>query len=524
MRNGQTRRDFLRMIGCGAAGLAVGGCSSAGAVAAGRESVMRKPNIVYILCDDLGYGDIACLNERCRIPTPNVDALARDGMTFTDAHSGSAVCTPTRYGILTGRYCWRSTLKSGVLWGYSPPLIPRERLTVASLLKNNGYATACVGKWHLGLGWATTDGGEIKDGNVDYSKRIAGGPTDLGFDYFFGIPASLDMIPYVYIENDRVVAAPTETIEGRGDKEFYRGGPCAPGFVHEETLPVLTQKAVSCIDRHAASGSDKPLFLYFPLSAPHAPILPTREFRGKSSAGQYGDFVNQVDWTVGEVMRAIERNGMTQDTLFVFTSDNGCSPVANFPELEAMGHYPSQRFRGHKADIFEGGHRIPFICRWPERIKASSSCADTVCLTDLMATAADIAGARLPDNAGEDSVSILPDLAGIAKEPLREATVHHSIDGRFSIRQGKWKLELCAGSGGWSKPKDKQAQELGLPPIQLYDMSADDSEKTNLQDRYPGVVERMTKLMQKYVDDGRSTPGAPQTNEGETNIWGPQGG
>ena len=512
------RREFLKIVSTGVILSAAGGFS----LCSGKQKKM--PNIVYILADDMGYGDVSCLNPDSKIPTPYMDSLAEDGVIFTDAHSNSAVCTPTRYGILTGRCCWRSRLKSGVLWGYSPTLIEKERLTVASLLKQHGYSTACIGKWHLGLDWVTTDGYRYSDRSnetgehVDYSKPLLRGPLDAGFDYFFGIPASLDMVPYVYVENDRVVDTPTEIIKGTQGHEFYRGGPAAPGFKHIDVLDTLTEKAVSFIDRCASTDRNKPFFLYFPLPAPHTPILPRKEFQGKSEAGVYGDFVHQCDWTVGQVMQTLEKHGLTDNTLFIVTSDNGCSPAAGFEDLAEKGHFPSYHFRGYKADIYEGGHRIPFIARWPEKILSGSECDDTICLTDLMATAADILGIKLPDNAGEDSVSILPDLLGTAEAPLREATVHHSINGSFSIRQGKWKLELCPGSGGWSYPNPAKARELNLPEVQLYDLSTDIGERKNLYNEYPEIVERLTKLLEKYVEKGRSTPGKPQKNDREVSI------
>jgi len=296
----ENRREFLRtaglgVVGAGALPLLLQGCASSGG-----SGSRRRPNIVYILADDMGYGDPRCNNPDSKVPTPNIDRLATEGMQFVDAHSGSAVCTPTRYGMLTGRYCWRTRLQRGVLWGYSRPLIEPERMTVASLLKEKGYATACVGKWHLGLGWQTTGGYQFSDRSnetgetVDYSRPVTGGPCELGFDYFFGIPASLDMIPYVYVENDRVVAAPTEEIEGRSGFPFYRSGPAAPGFDHMQTLPKLTEKAVDFVERHMLEDPRSPFFLYFPLTAPHTPVLPTREFSGMSQAGDYGDFVAQV--------------------------------------------------------------------------------------------------------------------------------------------------------------------------------------------------------------------------------------
>jgi arylsulfatase A len=509
----QSRREFLKTLGMGASALVLGGFPAC------RTQSKSFPNIVYIIADDMGYGDVSCLNPDGKIPTPNMDRLASEGMIFSDAHSGSAVCTPTRYGILTGRYAWRSRLESGVLWGYSRTLIPKTRMTVASFLKQYGYSTACVGKWHLGWDWATTDGNIFSDRSdetgetVDYSKPIKGGPLDLGFDYFFGIPASLDMLPYVYVENDRVVAAPTEAVEETQGRQFFRGGPIAPGFKHEEVLPRCTAKAVEFIDNHAIKRPADPFFLYFPLNAPHTPILPTREFQGKSGIGPYGDFVMQCDWTVGEILKALDRHKIAENTLFIVTSDNGCSPMADFDDLARQGHHPSYHFRGYKADIYEGGHRIPFIARWPAKVVPGSLCDDTICLTDLMATMAAILDFDLPGNAGEDSVSILPDLLGTAMAPVREATVHHSINGSFSIRQGKWKLEFCPGSGGWSYPTPVEAQNLELPRIQLYDLDLDIGEQKNVMDEHPDIVEHLTELMAKYVNDGRSTPGLAQKND-----------
>jgi arylsulfatase A-like enzyme len=359
-----------------------------------------------------------------------------------------------------------------------------------------------------------SDGWNENGETVDYTRPITNGPTDVGFDYFFGIPASLDMVPYVYVENDRVIEPPTALIEGEEEYKFYRAGPCAPGFRHEEVLPKCTEKVVDFIEKHAEKKSTQPFFVYFPMSAPHTPILPTKKFQGRSGLGPYGDFVIQCDWSVGRIMTALERLDLSDNTLFIFTSDNGCSPMANFEHLEELDHDPSFIFRGHKADIYEGGHRIPFIARWPMRIKAGSSCDDTICLTDLIATVAEIIGYKLPDNAGEDSYSILNNLSGNEEKSFRPAVIHHSINGSFSIREGKWKLELCPGSGGWSYPKPKQALDLGLPMVQLYDLSKDIGEKENLQAQYPDVVYRLSNLLKEYVENGRSTPGKPQANEG----------
>ncbi|MCA9222581.1 MAG: sulfatase-like hydrolase/transferase [Planctomycetales bacterium] len=477
-----------------------------------------RPNIVYILADDLGYGDVRCLNPEGKIATPNLDRLAADGVIFTDAHSSSSVCTPTRYGVLTGRYNWRSRLKSSVLWGFSQRLIEQDRLTVPAMLQQHGYATGCFGKWHLGMNWPLKDGGfasQDADGwKVDYTAPIQEGPNAVGFDEFFGISASLDMPPYVFIQNDRSVGVPTV------EKKWIRQGPAHVDFEAIDVLPRITTEATNFIDRHAAAAKDgRPFFLYFPLNAPHTPILPTAEWQGKSGLNSYADFVMQVDDTVGQVMAALERHGLAENTLVVFTSDNGCSPQADFAELESKGHDPSYVFRGHKADIFEGGHRVPFLVRWPARVKAGGTCDQTVCLVDLMATAAEIVGTKLPDSAGEDSVSFLPALLDPSLEgPLREATVHHSINGSFSIRQGRWKLELCGDSGGWSQPRPNSKAAAGLPNVQLYDLEADIAESRNLEAEHPEVVARLTKLLEHYVEQGRSTPGAPQANNGEVRI------
>jgi arylsulfatase A len=467
---------------------------------AASPSVVREtPNIVYLLADDLGTGDLSCLNKDSKIATPNMDRLASQGMIFADAHSGSAVCTPTRYGILTGRYAWRTRLQQGVLEGYSPALIDPTRLTVASLLKSRGYHTACFGKWHLGFHWAGT-----KDA-VDYTQPIKNGPLAAGFDAYYGISASLDMPPYLWIENDRAVGVPTTT------KTYIRTGPAHPDFEAADVLPTLTRKSVEYLDRRAKEPG--PFFLYVPFNAPHTPIVPSREFEGKSGLGKYGDFVMQVDWSVGEILKALDRNGLAGNTLVIVTSDNGCSPSAGLPALLKQGHNPNFTFRGTKADIFEGGHRIPFLARWPGRIAAGSRCDQTICLTDLMATCADFLGVGLPDGAGEDSVSLMPAFLGRSTGPHREATVHHSINGSFAIRQGTWKLELCPDSGGWSEPRPGKADPSKLPDVQLYDLALDGGERNNVQADHPDVVERLTRLLQSYVDRGRSTPGAPQKND-----------
>lgn len=472
----------------------------------------EQPNIVYILADDMGYGDLSCLNADSKIKTMNLDRLAQQGMVFTDAHSNSAVCTPTRYGILTGRYAWRSRLKQGVNWSYDEHLIEPERMTVASLLKKNGYSTACIGKWHLGLDWA-----KDSTGTPDFLQPIKNGPNSNGFDYFYGITASLDIPPYFYIENDRITTTEIDTIEGTTGKGFWRTGPIGADFKHEEVLPNLTQKALGYITQHASAK--KPFFLYFALPAPHTPILPSAEWKGKSGTNEYGDFCLMVDDVVGQVLKCLDENGVSENTLVVFASDNGCAPSADLKELKSFGHSPSSIYRGAKADIYEGGHRIPLLMKWPKSIKQGKVSNETICLTDFIATVAAIVNDTLPSNAGEDSYNMLPLMeANSLVGPLREATVHHSVDGYFSIRKGKWKLEFCAGSGGWSYPTPKQVKNEGLTGFQLYDLENDPSETQNICEQHPEIVTELTALMAKYIEQGRSTPGKAQQNDGFTSY------
>ena len=456
-----------------------------------------KPDIVYILADDLGYGDVQCLNpQRGKIKTPNLDKLASQGMTFTDSHSGSSVCTPTRYGVLTGRYAWRSKLQNGVLDGYVQPLIAAGRLTVPALLKQNGYHTACIGKWHLGftIEGAGKSGGNDKKAKGDDKKMGApldaitrDGPLTRGFDEFFGFHHAR-MMKSVF-ENDRV-AQIVEPVD---------------------MLPALVKHTGEHIAGRAKAG--QPFFIYLALNSPHTPIVPSKAWQGKSGLGDYADFVMETDWAVGEVLAALDKAGVADNTLVIFTSDNGCSPAAKVDNLEAHGHFASADRRGYKSDIWDGGHRVPFLVRWPGKVKAGSQCAQLICHTDLMATCAEILGAKSPDTAGEDSVSILPALLGTDTAPIHGTVVHHSISGRFAVRQGNWKLELCPGSGGWGKPGDADAKKRGLPDIQLYDLSTDIGETKNVQAEYPDIVQQMSKLLDDTIANGRSTPGAKQKND-----------
>ncbi len=460
----------------------------------------KAPNIVILLADDMGIGDLACYNKDSKIPTPNMNRLAAQGLRFTDAHTPAAVCSPTRYGLLTGRYCWRSRLKSGVLQGYSPALIEPGRLTLAALLKRHGYVTACVGKWHLGLGKAAP---------TDYKGKLIPGPGTAGFDYFFGIPASLDMPPYLFVENDRPVEAPTAQIEGsemrrKGGGGFWRGGAIAPGFRHADVLPKITEKAVGFIEKQAQAAPGRPFFLYFALTAPHTPWLPTEKYRGKSKAGYYGDFTAQVDASVGAVLDALDRLKLADDTLVILTSDNGAHWTPE--DIRIWGHLANWFLRGQKADIWEGGHRVPFIARWPGRIRPGGTSDQTVCLTDLLATCAAVVGAKLPPDAGEDSYSLLPVLLGEHKGgAVREATVHHSGSGLFALRQGDWVFIDGLGSGGFSAPRTEKAAPGG-PTGQLYNLRTDPSQRNNVFLQNSDVVKRLRALLRRYREQGHSRP------------------
>jgi len=471
------------------------------------------PNIIYILADDLGYGDVSAMNEEAAWKTVHIDRIATEGMVFRDAHTGSAVCTPTRYGILTGRYNWRSTLKRGVLGVYDEPLMDINRTNIATMLKKHGYKTACIGKWHLGRNWPTTDNkppvNKKGENNVDFKKPISGGPEDLGFDYYFGTDVP-NYPPYCFIENQHTVGIPSVYWS-----EFLYND-CRPGiglteWKMDRILPTLQEKAVDYINNSA--NNEQPFFLYFPLTAPHTPIAPSGDFIGKSDLNVYADFVIEVDNVVGQVLKALEEIGISENTIVVFTSDNGCSPQADFAQLETKGHDPSYVFRGHKADIFEGGHRVPYVVRWPEKVKPGKS-EQLICTTDFFATVADMLGEEYPDNVAEDSYSFLSALDLKSKTKTRESIVHHSVNGSFAFRKGDFKVNFCPGSGGWSAPRPNSEGIAKLPQVQLYNIKEDIAEENNIQDKHPEIVEEFRAELTRIVKEGRSTPGAPQKNDG----------
>jgi len=476
-----------------------------------------KPNFVFILADDMGYGDIS--HAGGKIPTPNLDRLRAEGMRFTDAHTTSSVCTPTRYGILTGRYNWRSPLKKSVLFPPKPSIMDPERPTVASFLKERGYRTCVVGKWHLGLNWHMLDQpAKAANGptrgtcwNIDFSRPPQQGPLKLGFTDDFLFPASLDMAPYLYLRNDRAVGIPTVS------KGWKRQGPATADFEAKNCLTDFARESRTFI-KSALQGKS-PFLLYLPLTSPHTPIVPSKQWQGKSPLGKYGDFVMETDWVVGEVMKELAEQQVARNTIFLFTTDNGCSPAADIPKLVSHGHKPNADWRGHKADIYEGGHRVPFLVRWPKRVKPNSSCNLTVCTTDFFATVADILGVRgrqFPQNAAEDSFSFLSALDQPDRStPLRPYTIHHSINGSFAIRKGPWKLCLCPGSGGWSSPRPNIAlKDKSLPPIQLFNLDTDPAEKTNLQAGQPDIVRDLVDDLYHAIRHGRSNSGLVAGNEG----------
>ena len=489
-----------------------------------------KPNIIIILADDLGYGDVKCYNpERGKIPTPHIDRLASQGMRFTDAHTSSGVCSPSRYALLTGRYHWRSRLQSGIVGYLEKPLIAPDRLTIASLLKRHGYRTGAIGKWHLGWDFQLTDaerkrlksyggkpggGGKITVHATDedraawhtiFSRQFRGGPLALGFDSYFGTDVP-NWPPYCFIENDRTAGIPSELLSADGLKKNQASfqGPALAGWKLENVLPTLGDRACAFIQN--AAKAPEPFFLYLPLTSPHTPIAATKEWRGKSGLNDYADFVMQTDDTVGRVLEALGKCGAAENTLVVFTSDNGCAPYAGAKELEGKGHFPSGPLRGYKADAWEGGHRVPFVARWPGNVKPNTRCDLLVQQSDLMATLAEALDTKLPDNAGEDSVSLMPLLKG-GDKPVREYAISHAMSGLPSLRKGSWKIIFGQKGGGFA----------GAPGVgatgQLYDLATDIGETQNLWNEKPELVAELTSTMTRLVSDGRSTPGAKQQND-----------
>lgn len=486
----------------------------------GSTRPKNRPNIVVILADDLGYGDVSVYNPESKIPTPNLARLAKEGTRFIDAHTPCGVCSPTRYGLLTGRYPWRTELKTQVLWPWDKPLIDKDRLTLPGMLKTMGYKTACFGKWHLGWEWTTTDGSKVNDKvkigdpqreirnefakKVVFSEPAREGPTSRGFDYYFGVDLP-NFPPYTFNENGRMLTAPTEQ---KPEAMFGWPGAMAPGWKLEGVMPEITRRAVNHIKERAKAN--EPYFVYFPMTAPHLPIAPASEYKGKSKAGEYGDFVYQVDWSVGQVMDAIRASGTADDTIVLFTSDNGPENVT-YPLSPQYGHESQGPLRGAKRMLWEGGHRVPFLAWGPGRIAAGRTEKEIICLTDIMATVASITGYKLPNNAAEDSYDISAALFGKKRsEPIREATVHHSINNEYGLRQGDWVLiESEKGDHGKAEP-DWYKQKYKIPPqtepVELFHLKEDLKETKNLYRQYPDRVKEMHALLEKYKTESRSVP------------------
>jgi arylsulfatase A-like enzyme len=498
----------------------------------GEDTPQQRPNIVVIYADDLGYGDVQCYNpKRGRIPTPHIDGLAAQGMRFTDAHSSSGVCSPSRYAILTGRYHWRSRLQRGIVGLWGAPLITPERLTLGGLAKQHGYRTACIGKWHLGWKWPIPSGKKKLFASTGYkgkkdltatddhraawreafSKPIPGGPLAVGFDEYFGTDVP-NWPPYCFIENDRTVGIPSDY----GSPKLFvtnqasQQGPALKGWALEPILPALGKRAAAFIQREAKTP--KPFLIYMPLTSPHTPLAVNDAWKGKSGLNLYADFVMETDAIVGQVLGALAKSGVAEKTLVVFTSDNGCAPYIGVEDLEKKGHYPSGPLRGYKSDVWEGGHRVPFIVRWPGVVKAGSTSQQLVHQADLLATFADVLDAKLPDNAGEDSFSLLPLLRGAAR-PVRETSVSCSGSGVPGVRRGNWKYIPARGSGGWGKGGDQ------TQPVQLYNLDDDIGESRNLAAKQPERVAQMAALLETLITQGRSTPGPQMKNDVEVRRY-----
>ena len=484
-------------------------------VSIGFSQLKKSPNIIYILADDMGIGDVKAYNKHCKFPTPYIDEMANQGMKFTDAHTSSSVCTPTRYGIITGRYSWRTELKNGVTHGLTPHLINTKRTTVASYLKSKGYATAIIGKWHLGMDWTYNKKGKVdKIGtNLDITAPINNGPNTLGFDYYYGISASLNMDPHAYIENTKILGNNLKLIKTTKEVKNILGSGGKAGWVdmnfkRNEVMQTFTNKAIDWMKIQKNKNPNKPFFVYFPLNAPHSPIVPSNQFKGKSNLSPHGDFCMDVDDTVGQIITAVEEIGETENTIIIFTTDNGVSPQAKLEPMEKQGHFSSYIYRGLKGTLYEGGHRVPFIVKWPNKIKKSTETNYLTCTTDLLATVIDIQGDTLKNNEGEDSVSFLSAL--LSKQTNdRGPIVHHSDAGYFSLREGKWKIIFHEGAGSRRKdPKDKPVINPGK--MQLFDMSKDQTELVNIAKDHPKVVKELTSKMKEILLNGRSTKGTSQ--------------
>lgn len=495
----------------------------------------RQPNIVVILTDDLGYGDVGCYNPESKIPTPNLDRLAQAGLRFTDAHAPSTVCTPSRYSLLTGRMAFRTGYRGGVFTGVGgPSLIEGDRLTLPGMLQKQGYATAAVGKWHVGLTFQTKDGTPVHQATVpgerlsagnelarirltDFSRPITDGPVHRGFDYFFGTACcpTTDWL-YAYIENDRVPVPPTTLLDAsKLPKHAYandcRRGLVAPGFELDQVDLVFLEKSQAWLTEHVKRAPHQPFFLYHAMQAAHLPSFAAPRFQGATKAGPHGDFIAELDFIVGELLATLDKLGVAENTLVIFTSDNGPETTTAIHMRADQGHDPARPWRGLKRDNWEGGHRVPFLVRWPARVRPSVS-HQTICLTDLLATCAALSDTPLPRNAGEDSFSFLSTLTGIADQrPPRPFTLHQTIKSELAIRRGDWKYLDHRGSGGNSYEKGALApfaltDTAPTAPGQLYNLKTDPGERTNLYFERPEIVKELKGLLDQSKASGRSAP------------------
>ena len=488
-----------------------------------RVSANEHPNILFILADDLGYGDVSCYNPRSKVQTPNLDRLAKEGLLFTDAHSPSTVCTPTRYSIMTGRMAFRLNYR-GVFTGVGGPcLIEKERLTLPGMLKKQGYRTALSGKWHIGMTFFDKDGKAINRNGleavrrVDYSRPVPDGPVHRGFDHFFGTVCcpTTDWL-YAYMEGDRIPVPPTGQVDkSKLPKHEWsfdcRPGLVAPGFDLEEVDMVFLEKSLQFLDQHAKKIPRKPFFLFHSLQAVHLPSFPGRDFKGKTGAGPHGDFIFEFDHVVGKLLQKLDELHLAKDTLVIVSSDNGPEVGTVINMRSKYQHDGARPWRGVKRDNWEGGHRVPMVARWPGRIKANTRTSQTVCLTDLMATCAAITGAKLPANAAEDSFNMLPVLLGKTTKPVRDHTLHQTISLALAIRKGDWKYLDHKGSGGNNYARGA-LRKFAIPdnapdaPGQLYNLARDPGEKDNLAAGNPQLVKQLKATLEAFKASGRSAP------------------
>lgn len=495
-------------------------------IAAGHGQVSEKPNVVIILADDMGYGDVSCCNPTARTHTPSIDELAREGIRFTDAHTAGALCVPSRYGLLTGRYFFRVPQQHS-FWGYGAPLIENGRETIGSMMQKAGYTTACIGKWHLGLQWPLKDPAKpliphrkLGPTNADFSGIIGQGPNTRGFDYSFIMPASLDMPPYVFVRNDRVVdpemimvneVYPTRKPDTRmvwdkkyvGKKDIYwgrgiwwRNGEMSASFRVEDCLDILVEEGISFMEEQVRKSPDKPFMLYLPLTGPHTPWVPRETFIGSTSLGTYGDFIAQIDDVVRRIVKTLKSLGIEENTLLIFTSDNG----GHWSEEDILtyAHQSNYGARGQKGDIWDGGHHVPFIVRWPVVIRRPDTCNQTMGLIDIMATLAEMLGQEIPEPFAEDSYSFFPVLKGDAGTSPRDQIIYLSGSGRLAIKEGDWKFIDCLGSGGFTAPVMLEPVEGG-PRGQLYNLSKDPLEQYNLYLREPDIVGHLSRMLDDIV-------------------------